>query len=318
MAIDDFLATALHHLRIGLGGCVGVKLENRNGVVLTQFGVSLQSLAVCAIVSSATRAMAPKSGRLVRMSGYGASLGSIDQKEAPMTAAYEVLSQDELTVERCNSDLSGASPEEILKWALQTFGEAFCITTSLADAALVDMASQIRPGVHVVFVDTGYHFAETLQTRAKLIERYAIHLVSALPGQTVAEQDAEHSPALFERDADLCCRLRKIEPINAALTGYRAWASGIRRDETSARSTVGVVEWDAQRAMVKVNPLANWTQADVDAYIEDHDVLVNPLRAEGYPSIGCFPCTRPAAPGADIRSGRWVGLQKTECGLHTG
>jgi phosphoadenosine phosphosulfate reductase len=234
-----------------------------------------------------------------------------------MAAAYEMLTPKQTSVGQVNRELSAAAPEEILAWALQTFGDAFCITTSLAEAALVDMASKIRPGVHVVFVDTGYHFAETLRTRARLIERYPIHLVSALPGQTVAEQDAEYSPALFERDPDLCCRLRKVEPITAALGGYDAWASGIRRDETSARRTVGVVEWDVQRAMVKVNPLANWTQADVDQYIEDHDVLVNPLRADGYPSIGCSPCTRPAAPGADVRSGRWVGLRKTECGLHS-
>jgi phosphoadenosine phosphosulfate reductase len=226
------------------------------------------------------------------------------------------MSPDEVTAAQVNRELFSSPPSEILGWALREFGDAFCVTTSLADATLVDMASRIRPGVHVVFVDTGYHFAETLKTASELAARYPIRLVRALPRRSVAEQDAALSPALFQRDPDLCCRMRKVEPINAALKDYGAWASGIRRDETSSRSGVGVVEWDVSRAMVKVNPLANWTATDVSRYIAAHDVLVNPLLGQGYPSIGCAPCTRPAAPGADSRSGRWVGSRKSECGLH--
>lgn len=235
-----------------------------------------------------------------------------------MRVARDVRSQDQVRALQAQHELASATPSQILEWALHTFGEALCITTSLADAVLVDMASRIQPGVHVVFVDTGYHFPETLRTRSDLAARYPVRLVSALPRSTIAEQDAEHDSALFERDADLCCRLRKVEPINEALSGYRAWASGIRRDETSSRRNVGVVEWDAARSMVKVNPLATWTQADVEEYIAVNDVLVNPLLSSGYLSIGCAPCTLPAAVGADARSGRWVGLAKTECGLHSG
>jgi phosphoadenosine phosphosulfate reductase len=234
-----------------------------------------------------------------------------------MRLTHEVQAQDEVRARQANRDLAAASPGEILAWALHTFGDAFCITTSLADAVLVDMASRIQTDVHVMFLDTGYHFEETLRTRSELVSRYPVHLVTAVPERTVTEQDAEHGPALFRRNPDLCCQLRKVNPLNEALSGYRAWASGIRRDETSSRRHVGVVDWDATRSMVKVNPLANWTQEQVQEYVVANDVLMNPLLYEGYPSIGCAPCTRPVLPGADARSGRWVGRSKTECGLHT-
>lgn len=215
-------------------------------------------------------------------------------------------------------DLEGASPQTILAWAIATYEDEFCLTTSLADAVLIDMASRIRPGVAVLFVDTGYHFPETLRTRQAVIDRYPVRLVDVRPAQTVAEQNAEHGPALFQRSADLCCSLRKVAPLQGALRGFRAWGSGIRRDETSNRTAVRVVEWDAGRAMVKVNPLAGWTQDQVDAYIREHDVVTNPLIAEGYPSIGCAPCTRPVLPGENARAGRWAGSAKNECGIHIG
>jgi phosphoadenosine phosphosulfate reductase len=214
-------------------------------------------------------------------------------------------------------EFASSQPYELLEWAIVTFGDQFCLTTSLADAVMVDMACRIKPGVNVLFVDTGYHFAETMRTRDELAARYPITLISVRPERTVAEQDTESGPNLFNRDADLCCRMRKVEPINAALTGYRAWASGIRRDEAPTRRNVGAVEWDAVRSLVKVNPLVNWTKADVETYITDHGVLVSPLLARGYLSIGCAPCTLPAALDGDARSGRWVGKVKTECGLHT-
>jgi phosphoadenosine phosphosulfate reductase len=233
-----------------------------------------------------------------------------------MVATHEALLSDQSLARRANEELASASPSETLAWALRTFGKAFCITTSLADAVLVDMASRIRPEIHVVFADTGYHFPETLKMRSELVARYPIRLVSAR--STVEEHEAEHDRPLFLSDPDRCCHVRKVEPINMALRGYRAWASGIRRDETPTRANIGIVEWDATRSLVKVNPLANWTQSEVDAYIEANDVLVSPLRADGYVSIGCAPCTLPRKPDADVRSGRWVGLAKRECGLHTG
>jgi phosphoadenosine phosphosulfate reductase len=141
--------------------------------------------------------------------------------------------------------------------------------------------------------------------------------VNVTPPQTVAEQDAEHGPKLHDRDPDLCCSLRKVQPLATALAGYAAWGSGVRRDESPTRAGTRLVDWDATRGMVKVNPIAAWTSDDVDAYIERHQVPVNPLFELGYGSIGCAPCTRPVAPGEDARAGRWAGRNKTECGLHT-
>jgi phosphoadenosine phosphosulfate reductase len=169
----------------------------------------------------------------------------------------------------------------------------------------------------VVFLDTGYHFAETIGTRDAAELAYPVKLVSVTPRRTVAEQDAELGPRLFERDPDRCCALRKVEPLERGLAPYAAWVTGLRRAESATRAGIGVVEWDAKRSKVKVNPLAAWTDEDLAGYVESHGVLVNPLLQLGYPSIGCAPCTRAVAPGEDPRAGRWAGLAKTECGLHT-
>jgi phosphoadenosine phosphosulfate reductase len=204
----------------------------------------------------------------------------------------------------------------VLRWAGETFGDGFAVTSSMADGLLAHLASRAVPGVNVVFLDTGYHFAETVGTRDWISSALPITLVNVTPPQTVAEQDAEHGPALHDRDPDLCCSLRKVQPLARALAGYTAWGSGVRRDEAATRAGTRVVDWDVKRGMVKVNPLAAWTQDDVDAYIAEHQVPVNPLQEIGYASIGCAPCTRPVAPGEDPRAGRWAGRGKTECGLH--
>jgi phosphoadenosine phosphosulfate reductase len=213
-------------------------------------------------------------------------------------------------------ELEGASPEDVLRWAVDTFDDAFCITASMADAVLIDIASKVADDINVVFLDTGYHFAETLETRDRVAKRYPVQLHTIMPRQTVAEQDAIFGAKLHDRDPDACCSLRKVEPLARALRDYSAWASGIRRDETASRRNVGVVEWDQKRSMVKVNPLACWTQEQVDEYVMVNDVEVNPLVYDGFPSIGCAPCTRRVAAGEDPRSGRWANVRKTECGLH--
>ena len=205
----------------------------------------------------------------------------------------------------------------VLAWAGETFGEGFAVTSSMADGLLAHLASRAVPGVRVVFLDTGYHFAETIGTRDWVSGVLPITLVNVTPPQTVAEQDAQYGPELHQRDPDLCCSLRKVQPLAQALAGYVAWGSGVRRDEAPTRAGTKVVDWDAKRGMVKVNPLAAWTDADVDAYIAEHQVPVNPLQEIGYASIGCAPCTRPVAPGEDPRAGRWAGRGKTECGIHT-
>jgi phosphoadenosine phosphosulfate reductase len=213
-------------------------------------------------------------------------------------------------------DLEGSSPQEILRWAVNTFGDRFAVSSSMGDGVMSSLAASITPGIDVLFLDTGYHFAETIGTRDAVDQVYDVNVRTVLPLLTVNEQDALHGNDLWSRNPDACCALRKVEPLNRALDDYDAYASGIRRDESPSRADTPVVEWDAKRKKVKVNPLAAWTQAQVDGYIEDNHILVNPLVDDGYPSIGCAPCTFRVAAGEDPRSGRWKGSQKTECGLH--
>ncbi len=205
----------------------------------------------------------------------------------------------------------------VLKWAGDTFGDDFAITSSMADGLLAHLASRAFPGVQVIFLDTGFHFAETLGTRDWITSVLPITLVNVRPEQSVAEQDQEFGPRLYERDPDLCCSLRKVQPLAQTLSRYVAWASGIRRDESPSRAGTRIVDWDEKREMIKINPLAAWTQDDVDAYVAEHEVPVNPLVEIGFASIGCAPCTRPVAPGEDARAGRWAGRTKTECGIHS-
>ncbi|MDP9241256.1 MAG: phosphoadenylyl-sulfate reductase [Actinomycetota bacterium] len=212
--------------------------------------------------------------------------------------------------------LEGAHPREVLAWAVDTFGDRFCITSSMTDAVLAHLAASVRPGVDLVFLDTGYHFFPTIETRDRVAALLDVNVVTVHPERTVAQQNADLGMSLYARDPDLCCALRKVAPLNQALEPYDAWASGVRRDEGPSRRNTRVVDWDRIKGKVKVNPLACWTQADVDAYIAEHDIIVNPLVAQGFPSVGCAPCTRWVAPGEDARSGRWAGLTKTECGIH--
>ncbi|MFC4051908.1 phosphoadenylyl-sulfate reductase [Actinomadura syzygii] len=219
-------------------------------------------------------------------------------------------------VESAAAALEGASTLEVIRWASATFGDRICLTSSMSDAALIHLVSKVKPGIDVLFVDTGYHFAETIGTRDAVEAVYPVNVINVTPSRTVEEQEAALGPRLFGRNPDLCCHLRKVEPLGRALEGYMAWFSGIRRDETASRRDRRVVEWDRKRGMVKVNPILDWSQDDIDNYIEDNGVLVNPLHYDGYPSIGCAPCTRPVAAGEDPRSGRWAGMGKTECGIH--
>ncbi len=213
-------------------------------------------------------------------------------------------------------DLEDASPQEVLRWGIDTFGDKFCIAASMETAVLIDMVARIRAGVAVLFVDTGYHFPETLLARDAVATRYDVELITLTPDRTVAEQDRALGPRLFQADPDRCCALRKLAPLEQGLAEYDAWASGARRDETPNRRRLPVVQWDAGRGKVKLNPLASWTQEQLRCYVEEHDVVVHPLLHVGYPSIGCAPCTSPVEPGDDPRSGRWRGFTKTECGLH--
>jgi phosphoadenosine phosphosulfate reductase len=212
--------------------------------------------------------------------------------------------------------LAQASAEEALRWAAQTFGDRLIVASNMQDAVLVDLSSRAKPGVDVLFLETGYHFAETIGTRDAVAQVYDVTMVNALPAQTVAEQDASEGPRLYERDPNRCCFLRKVVPLRNTLSRYEAWVTGLRRVEAPTRANTPIVGWDERNGLVKINPLAAWRDEDIQDYITEHDVLVNPLVPAGYPSIGCQPCTAKPAPGADPRSGRWAGTAKTECGLH--
>ncbi len=219
--------------------------------------------------------------------------------------------------ERAGDQLEDASAPEILDWAVQQFGSQWCVASSMADAVLPHLASRAAPGIEVVFLDTGYHFAETMGMRDAVQAVLPVTVKTILPLRTVAEQDAEFGAKLHDRDPNLCCAMRKVEPLERALAPYRAWASGLRRADSASRAGTRVVEWDAKREMVKLNPIATWSDEQVEAYITEHAILVNPLLSDGYGSIGCAPCTRRLLPGEDIRAGRWAQTNKTECGLHT-
>ncbi|NED94090.1 phosphoadenylyl-sulfate reductase [Phytoactinopolyspora alkaliphila] len=212
-------------------------------------------------------------------------------------------------------DLDTASAHDIVRWANETFGAGFVVTASMADGVLSHVASQAVPGIRVLFLDTGYHFAETIGTRDAVASAYDVDVHTARHPLPVADHEASYGK-LYETYPDLCCAMRKVFPLDQALRPFDAWASGVRRAESDGRQTASVVGWDARRRKVKVNPLAAWTDEQVEAYIEEHAILVNPLRQLGYTSIGCAPCTRPVADGEDPRAGRWAGRSKTECGIH--
>jgi phosphoadenosine phosphosulfate reductase len=214
-----------------------------------------------------------------------------------------------------NRELEDATATEIMTWAHEEFGSKLAITSSMADTVMVHLAEQVAPGIDVIFLDTGYHFVETIGTRDAVQAVHNVNLLSITPVQTVAEQDAAYGKDLFARNPDQCCAMRKVEPLNRALQGYSAWATGLRRADSPARANTPIVSWDAKRHLVKVAPIARWSDDDVADYIEQNSLMVNPLLDDGYLSIGCAPCTM-RTEGGDARSGRWAGLGKTECGIH--
>jgi phosphoadenosine phosphosulfate reductase len=230
----------------------------------------------------------------------------------------EVMNETDLQqlAERGATELDGASATDLLRWTDENFGGNYIVASNMQDAVLVDMAAKVCPGVDVLFLDTGYHFVETIGTRDAVEAVYDINVVNVTPENSVEKQDELFGKDLFAREPNECCRMRKVEPLSKALRGYSAWVTGIRRVEAPTRANAPLISWDKAFGLVKINPLAAWTDEDMQAYIDGNDVLVNPLVFEGYPSIGCAPCTAKPVEGADPRSGRWAGLSKTECGLH--
>jgi phosphoadenosine phosphosulfate reductase len=220
-------------------------------------------------------------------------------------ASLPQYSDEELA--ELNREFERLPASKIIQWAVDNYAPHLCLSASMTDAVLVDLAVKVYPAIEVVFIDTGYHFPETLETVETVRRRYGLNLRM----MTVAHHDEE----LWRIDPENCCSAVKVGQLDRALMGKAAWMSGLRRAEASTRATAPIVVRDL-RGLVKVNPIATWSDEDVAGYIADHDVPVNPLTLQGYPSIGCMPCTFPVAEGDDPRAGRWAGRDKTECGIH--
>ncbi|MCB9387459.1 MAG: phosphoadenylyl-sulfate reductase [Microthrixaceae bacterium] len=225
----------------------------------------------------------------------------------PAPGFFQPRHIDDDQLAELNEQFETMAASQVIAWAAETFGPALSLAASMTDAVLIDLATKVAPAIEVVFIDTGYHFPETLETVETVRRRYGLNLrMMTVP---------HHAEALWEKDPENCCSAVKVGQLDRALAGKAAWMSGLRRDEAETRASAPIVGRD-MRGLVKVNPLATWTSDDVQGYIEEHDVPVNPLTLQGYPSIGCMPCTKPVAEGEDPRSGRWAGREKTECGLH--
>lgn len=217
---------------------------------------------------------------------------------------------DLLEIHRVSKELDDATPSEILTWAGDRFGDDLVVTASFGDATLVHLAATTIPGVEIALIDTGYLFAETLWYAERLRSQLDLNLTIIQPH--LEESDADR----WQHDPDGCCGVRKVEPLNRALEGRAAWASGLRRSDSEARANAPVVSVDVERGITKINPLASMTDDDVEEHHRVNDLPKNPLTDRGYPSIGCWPCTRPVQTGDDPRAGRWADTDKTECGLH--
>lgn len=217
------------------------------------------------------------------------------------------LPDDELA--RLNESFERAPAAAIIEWAVEQFHPHLCLTASMTDAVMIDLVVAVEPSVEVVFIDTRYHFPETLETLELVRRHYGLNLrVMTVPPPAGGIE-------LWEADPENCCSAAKVAQLERALSGKLAWMSGLRRSEASTRTNAPIVSRD-KRGLIKVNPIATWSDLDVEGYIADHHVPVNPLLAQGYPSIGCWPCTRAVLDGEDARAGRWSGRDKTECGLH--
>jgi phosphoadenosine phosphosulfate reductase len=235
-----------------------------------------------------------------------------------LTHVHERRTADELRVlARVGSvDLKGAKAQDIVRWAAEAFGSRVLVSQSMANTAVAHLVHSVAPSIPAVFLDTGYHFEETLNTRDELERRTGMPILSITPLQSVAEQDAEHGPELWRTNPDLCCRLRKVEPMEEMLLGYDAWITGLRTSIAPHREGTPVVQYDEGRGVLKIAPILDWSDDDLLRYTLENDVVVNPLIYQGYPSIGCATCTHPVTEGEDPRAGRWRGMGKTECGLH--
>ncbi len=215
--------------------------------------------------------------------------------------------------------LEGRPAQEVLSWALAAYGTSMALACSFGGPSgmvLLDMALALEPKLPVFYLDTGLLFPETYDLAAEIAARYRVTPIAVRSTLSVNDQAARHGAALWGREPDRCCEIRKVQPQRAFLAGYQAWITGIRRDQAPTRRVTPVVSWDALGGLVKIAPLVAWTDSEVWSYIRAHEIPYNPLHDLGYPSIGCTHCTRPVQAGEDPRAGRWAGFNKIECGLH--
>jgi phosphoadenosine phosphosulfate reductase len=221
-------------------------------------------------------------------------------------------------IKQASQELETRSAQDILAWAAEHFPGRLTFATSLGieDCLVTDLIARHKLQVDIFTLDTGLLFPETYELWEQIEERYGVKIKRVSPEHTVDEQAQHEGPALWGRDPDRCCDLRKMQPLRSMLSNYDAWVTAIRRDQTPERANAPIVGWDGRFGLIKINPLARWKFDEVQAYVRDHNVPYNPLHDRNYPSIGCMPCTSPVAPGEDPRSGRWRGTEKTECGLH--
>ena len=223
-------------------------------------------------------------------------------------------------IAEANERLRSASPQAVLRWAAERFHPRLLMATAFGaeGCCIIHMLAEIQPATTVINLETGYQFSETLELRERIKQKYGIEVEFIRPELTVAEYEAEHGGPLYSHRPDQCCYDRKVLPLRLAVERIAplAWISAIRKDQTTDRGKADVVQWDAKFNLVKLNPLLNWTKKDVWGFIHKNDVPYNPLHDRDYPSIGCWPCTRPVAEGEDDRAGRWAGKVKKECGLH--
>jgi phosphoadenosine phosphosulfate reductase len=228
----------------------------------------------------------------------------------------ELTRQDSLA--RLQDQFETKHPKDILRWAVETYGDQLVVVTSFQPTGIVTlhMLNEIAGNTPIVTLDTGLLFPETYALMDELEARFNLNLNRARPELTVDQQSAQHGAKLWEREPDRCCNMRKTLPLREALTGYSAWISGLRRDQSASRANIPIISWDERNGMVKLNPFANWTEEMIWIYIRAHELPYNDLHDRGYPSIGCFPCTQAVAEGEDARSGRWSAHDKIECGIH--
>jgi phosphoadenosine phosphosulfate reductase len=240
-------------------------------------------------------------------------------QQAPGGEAIEETPELLAELAAAAESLESASPEQILRWAVERYASRFTMATAFGPEGmvLIHMLAQIAPDTPIFNLDTGYQFAETLELRERVLERYGIAVALKRPEATVEQYERLHGGPLYKTNPHQCCFDRKLVVLRQAVEGMQAWASAIRRDQSPDRARAPIVGWDRKFQLVKVSPLANWTKREVWDLIVKHDIPYNPLHDQGYASIGCQPCTRAILFGEDERAGRWSGFAKTECGLHS-